>query len=606
MLRALYDYALNHNLTLPDGYVRKTVKAYISLSSKNKEYIEIIIGNDEPIPCPDIGSLANGTEKSNVLVEKRSVVIPQETTNKSTFFLNALKSLGEHDEKVKLCADALENESTVQRLREKLDAQKIKAGDRISFYIDNEPILKLKSVLPWWMEFRKQFQSGSKNESVPCLITGEKIVPISTVPPVNGLHSVGGHARGDALICFDKPAYCSYDLKQAVNAPVSESAMNAVKSALDRLLEDAPVLAGMKFVHWYDCDILNDEDPVFDLGLFGDMFDDSDEIQETEEDINRIETDAKTAADRLIESVNSGADSVPLNANYYILLLTGVSGRVMVRRFEKGRYEQLQKNVELWNRDLMLVNPAGTNFLKPCKLTARFIRLLKYQKKETKVFERLSKELSGIVAAVITAILNGSQLPDAVAVRALAYIKSELLSSEDGDDKNGQTNDNLDGMACQWLKIWLLRKNREYYPEREERLMEEYNMKHKEAAYHCGGMMAVYAAIQNTGYRDVNVNVVQRYYASAIQTPALIFGRLSQLSIHHMEKIEYKSVSDLYKELLEELNVAIGDTVPTTLDLEKQAYFALGYYQMSAKLRHDMKERIEAAKSRINETKMEE
>ena len=220
--------------------------------------------------------------------------------------------------------------------------------------------------------------------------------------------------------------------------------------------------------------------------------------------------------------------------------------------------------------------------------------------------ERLGKELSGIVSAVITAILNGSQLPDAVAVRALAYIKSELLSFEDGDDKNGQTNDNLDGMACQWLKIWLIRKNREYYPEREEMLMEEYNMKHNEAAYHCGGMMAVYAAIQNAGYRDVNVNVVQRYYASAIQTPALVLGRLSQLSVHHMEKIEYKSVSELYKELLEELNVAIGDTVPTTLDLEKQAYFALGYYQMSAKLRYEMKKRIEAAKSRINESKTEE
>lgn len=136
--------------------------------------------------------------------------------------------------------------------------------------------------------------------------------------------------------------------------------------------------------------------------------------------------------------------------------------------------------------------------------------------------------------------------------------------------------------------------------------MNEYNMAHHEAAYHCGGMMAVYVAIQNAGYRDVNVNVVQRYYASAIQTPALVLGRLSQLSVHHMERIEYKSVADLYKQQLEKLSVAIGDTIPQTLNLEKQAYFALGYYQMSAKLRSEMRERIHNAKSRTNESETEE
>ena len=47
---------------------------------------------------------------------------------------------------------------------------------------------------------------------------------METVPPVNGLAVVGGHARGDALICFDKSAFCSYDQKKSVNAPVSENA----------------------------------------------------------------------------------------------------------------------------------------------------------------------------------------------------------------------------------------------------------------------------------------------------------------------------------------------------------------------------------------------
>ena len=84
-------------------------------------------------------------------------------------------------------------------------------------------------------------------------------MPTATVPPVSGLSVVGGHARGDALICFDKDAFCSYGLKQAANAPVSEEAFAGVKAALDELLKDAPVVAGMKFVHWYDKPLSRDQ-----------------------------------------------------------------------------------------------------------------------------------------------------------------------------------------------------------------------------------------------------------------------------------------------------------------------------------------------------------
>ena len=94
MLKALYDYAIRHELTLPDGYVKKTIQAYISLSSADPDYVGIRLDDEEAVPCPDIGSLANGTDKSNVLAEKRSVVIPDSPTAKSAFFTKALISCG--------------------------------------------------------------------------------------------------------------------------------------------------------------------------------------------------------------------------------------------------------------------------------------------------------------------------------------------------------------------------------------------------------------------------------------------------------------------------------------------------------------------------------
>ena len=125
--------------------------------------------------------------------------------------------------------------------------------------------------------------------------------------------------------------------------------------------------------------------------------------------------------------------------------------------------------------------------------------------------------------------------------------------------------------------------------------MEEYNFGLSNAAYHCGGLMAIYAAIQKNAMPGVNTGIVERYYASAIQTPALVIGQLSSRSNHHLEKMENKWLANQYQEKLQKLSVALGTAIPATLNLEQQSYFALGYYQMGAKLNQEKKERVAAA-----------
>ena len=120
------------------------------------------------------------------------------------------------------------------------------------------------------------------------------------------------------------------------------------------------------------------------------------------------ERQAVSQVDALVRSVNSGRQAfMPEETNYYILLLSGVGGRVMVRRFEQGHYRTLKARLDLWRSDLELVDRWGTDSLRSCKLTARLLRLLKYQKTDTRPFERLSKELSGAAPAIVDAILKG-------------------------------------------------------------------------------------------------------------------------------------------------------------------------------------------------------
>ena len=597
MLKALYDYAMKNNLVLPPGYSNKTIKAYVSLSKKGK-FLGIILGDDTPVLCPDIGSLANGKEKCNPIVEKRSVIfkdlLDQEdkTKVKRNFYYQVLKDGSDRIPEFEVCVKMAEDEKTLLLVVEALNENKIKGSDRISFIVDGKKIVQAKCLKEWWDTYRKKFFDIEKKERSLCLITGEETVPMETVPPVNGLAVVGGHARGDALICFDKSAFCSYDQKKSVNAPVSENAFFAVKAAMDHLLEHAPVLANMKFVHWYEKNIEDDSDPILGANFLGITMVGNVNVEEevSEDDRNREAGIAELQASELVKSVTTGEKIPSLSNQYTICLLSGVNGRVMIRQYERGSYEKLQKNIALWNEQLELKDLNGIQNEKSKKLNARLLCLLKKQNSDSKIWKRVSEELPEITQAIIRAIINGTPLPDVVAVRSLAYIRSQMLAKEE----NSISIQIPDATACQWLKVWLMRR-------KGAEIMSEYDSTHKSAAYHCGAAMAVHAAIQNVAMKNVNATIVQRYYSSASQMPALVLGQISRLSAYHLEKIENEWLRKQYEDTLNAVYCAIGKEIPATLTLEEQAYFALGYRQMCTKLQKDKNERIAEKKNNVED-----
>lgn len=581
MLKALYDYALQNDLVLPAGFVQKTVKAYIWLSAKGT-FLDVTEGGT--LPYPDIGSSSRSTDKCNPLTEKRSVVLPENPTPKSGYFRQLLADGGQQEPALQVCLAALEDPEMAQAINAALDCRKIKPSDFISFCVDGKPISTGDAVKAWWAEFRRQFLPSGVQSL--CLITGQPAVPPATLPPVKGLQAVGGHSSGTPLMCFDKNAFCSYGLKQGANAPVSEEAFAGVKAALDDLLRDAPVLAGMKFVHWYDKPIPREEDELF--SFFGGGPAEEDEADPYE---------ACALADTLVSSLESGGRAAALPNEYFILLLSGAGGRVMLRHYERGSYQALQKALSAWNEDLKLANAGGTGPIRPAKFKARLIRLLSRQKNDSKVFQRLDKELSGLTPAVIRAILSNSELPDAAASRALAYIRSGMADT----DPDSKSQSVPDGLACQWLKVWLLRRERK--KNQKETISVGYNAAHPSPAYHCGALVAVYGAIQRTAMPDVNASVIDRYYDAASQTPALTLGQLQRLSNYHLSKIISFSVREHYETLLNQISDSIRDTIPITLTLEEQAYFALGYRQTCSKIAQDIAEYKASRKE--NSTKKE-
>jgi CRISPR-associated protein Csd1 len=112
----------------------------------------------------------------------------------------------------------------------------------------------------------------------------------------------------------------------------------------------------------------------------------------------------------------------------------------------------------------------------------------------------------------------------------------------------------------------------------------------------CGRLFAVFAELQSAALQNVNAGVVERYYASASTTPALVMGRLFRNSQFHNAKAEGEGGWKKGKAInaqkdFEAITCALGDQFPATLDLEGQGRFALGYYHQKAEVHRRTAER---------------
>lgn len=588
MLTELYQYAMDKNLSDKPGFKKKKVKAYVLLSAAG-EFLGINVSgkNAEPVYAPDIGSAAQGKLFCNPLIEKAKYPLGPAGSVKRDDYLLALKDGSAAEPLLGVLLAALENEDTVKQITDSMEKHKLKGEDVIGFQIDGKSPEQSAKFIDWWSDYRKRYDQKTKKEQLTlprCMITGEPASAMRTVPKVPGLWSVGGHSSGDAFLCFDKDAFQSFGLKQSANAPVSEPAITAVNAALTELIMKAPPLSGSKIVHWYSGEIPADNDPV-EWMLDPNLMPEWDEEEDVEEnDSGEREHAAILDSNELLTAVNQGHEVDILHSRYYIMPLSGVNGRMMIRGWYEGNFQELQQNVKLWFEDLRLTTWNGKGMAKDPKLVTLYIRLLKPGGDKRKVFDRVNQELSGLSVRMLYCIIQGLPLPDEIPIRVTHWICSGMLKEEkDGDESTGKNDIAYEMPAFQLLKAWLRRDQRK---KGEHNLMEAEENKNvcRDASYYCGQLMAVYAAIQSCAMPDVNVGLAQRYYTAASTNPAFVIGRLSQLSQHHLAKLSEKQTI-YYQKILGEIYQKIGEQeIPAALTARQQSEFALGYYQKRAQL----------------------
>ena len=573
MLEHLGNYARQHDLVAEPGFAPKTVRWAIVCDAAGafQEIVDLADpaekgSSGRTFPrCPELSQpeiKRGGPGCRHFLADSIDVVAlyadgppDAKLLAKHAYFTGLLRRAAEVMPPLSGVATRLAEAASLAWLQEQLRARKAKPTDKATFAILGEsPLYPVESDAwhDWWRRFRRSLggegaaATGASTPGAPrarCLGSGELVEPVPTHPKIAGLADVGGLSMGDALASFKQESFCSYGLVQSANAPVSEEIAAQYRAALNHLLrEHGRRLVRAKVVHWFKKNVPPADDPLSWLVA-----------QDAQE-----EASAQQRARELLEAIRTGRRPALAGNHYYALTLSGASGRVMIRDWMDGPFEELVEKIDAWFHDLSIVRRDGSGLAPSPKLLA--------------VLGALVRDLDDLPAPLEATMwrvaVRGEPIPRQAMAQALGRLKIDILR-----------NETLNHARVGLLKAFLVRQG-------DRQMQPMLNEDHPDPAYHCGRLMALLAALQYRALGDVGAGVVQRYYAAASTTPALVLGRLIRTAQFHLNKLE-PGLARWHESRLASVTSRIRDRVPRTLTFEEQSLFALGYYQQIAADRAD-------------------
>lgn len=610
MLHLLVEYARDEGLSAEPGFTAKDIRWGLLFNERGefKEVIDFSNGDKKSkgrrftkIPALSQPELIGGeTERSQCFYDSaETVALLQKADDdekkrakakgKHGFFVEALTDCAQEVKLPGLTAAAacLGDDAQCACIASALKEKKAKPGDSVTIAVGDDWLLDSTAWHDWWRAFRKSLSSGKQEKNTKRkkdgptpppmldLITGEPTEPLRSHPKISGLSDVGGLATGDALISFDKDAFGSFSLEMGANAAISEENATIYQQAINHLIANhSRRLGKSKVLYWYKGKIPSSLDPVDLISpMPGAKEKDDDEVLELEEDEPDKTQDKAVAlanARKFLEAIDTGEMPELANAAYYAMIVSGASGRVMIRDWAEGQFGQLLKNTIEWFDDLKIVARNGTTMAKPPKFMAVLGAIVRDLKELNTPF----------MASMWRVALGGRQAPIPQSALAAAYarFKIDLISTDKRTNKLKPFNHARMGL----IKAYHIRKGVNVTPELNEHT--------DNIPYQCGRLMALLADIQRTALgNDIGAGVVQRYYAAASATPALVLGRLIRNSTFHLGKMK-PGLAHYYTDKLAAILDMVKERIPRVLTLEEQTLFALGYYQQIAAIRKEQAE----------------
>jgi CRISPR-associated protein Csd1 len=482
---------------------------------------------------------------------------------------------------VEACAETtgVEEVRAVQKYLESLtDApfvppEGFSSDDNVSFSVNDVLPFAVSAVQSYWAgKFSSTETSngdGPAREDVfhaECLISGE-FGPVMEREPVKIKGIPDGQMSGMNLISANVAAFESYGLHASQIAPIKLALAEKYANALNTLLRDPYThlrVGPLVYAFWTR----------------------SEPIPNLIETLKNPKANSRIAARRRGETpapleVNARAENVRdqlkgmfsgkvLEVNkpdaFYAVALSASGSRVVVR-------EHITSTVQAVDDALSDFYEAQT------MIDAEVMGVFELS---ASLYRDASKELvSSVPTALIAFALQRRPLP-------LAWL-AQLVGRNRAEQR-------LTRPRAVMTKLILVANTPA--AQRSQRMNELSKLSHAHAdpGYQLGRFLAVLESLQYDALGDLNTTLVDRYYGSLSSTPVVAFSRLVANAQNHLSKLRKDPVKAgaavNNDKLLQEILGQLGPSIPSTLTLESQAMFGLGYYHQRA----DRFARIEAAK----------
>jgi CRISPR-associated protein Csd1 len=357
----------------------------------------------------------------------------------------------------------------------------------------------------------------------------------------------GGTPSGIAFVSFNNETFVSYGLEGSENAPVSRQAAEAYTTALTRLLDDnypdpkhRTPMARRNFRISHDTAVVFwSRNGSAALDLFA-------------ESLQHADPEAVAA----LYGAPWKGQRVSLDdpSAFYALTLSGGQGRGTIRGWFESTVREVLHNVKRHFDDLNIVRPAAEAD-RPFPLW-QLLRRTAVQGKNENIHPNLA-------AAVFGAVLKGLAYPRMLLDATVRRARAERTVFSD---------------RAALLKAYLVRAKRlgvlidPNFPEVKPMLDKDCPT----PAYRLGRLFAVLEKVQADA-TNASTTIRDRFYGAASATPVVVFGQLLRKAPHHLAKLNH---APFYEKLIQEIMCALQppSPFPTTLTLEEQGLFAVGYY----------------------------
>jgi CRISPR-associated protein Csd1 len=404
----------------------------------------------------------------------------------------------------------------------------------LTFDVDGQYPMDLPSVRAFWAT---EASAADPNDTpMQCLVCGEMRPAVERLAiAIKGIP--GGQPTGMALISANEHAFMSYGLRASQIAPTCEECGLRFGNALNRLLSQRDThlnVSGLSFVFW------TREPAPFSLAtLLADAR--PDEVRGFLSSAWR----GTPGAARL--------DTTP----FYAVTLSASVARVVVRDWIETTLGEAQRHLRRYFALQRLVDVSGTE---------RWFPLWQLLRATTHSKSKTEEAAPQVGQALLHVALHGGRLPSWLLYQAVRRVRAEQEVSP---------------ARAALIKMVLVSQRPDLEGGND---MAELDRANLDPAYLCGRLLAELEAIQRAalGY-DINATVVDRYYGTASSAPASVFGRLLRGVQPHLSKLrrDKPGLAWRFDERLNEITQHIT-SFPSTLTLNQQGLFALGYYHQRA------------------------